>query len=228
MKERNKSPHSLRRTRDKQHLHNMVSEFELSDLCNPIFIPNDIFVVTEVKNMLWIFYYQVQEAIDEIRNVQDIGVKHFVIPPRLTSVVVVVVDDVNQSISYESKEINLIAHACLDGTKIVDDYFGMALTSDYYGAENKNGNVNLKNIRNKSLIMQFLRILQRRGIIVILKHADNEVAYAKKNLDTEGFSESTILSYCINYVSSLAHVILDNTNMVGLYECKYSDPYRQT
>ena len=47
-------------------------------------------------------------------------------------------------------------------TKIVDDYFGMALTSDYYGAENKNGNVNLKNIRGKSLIMQFLRILQRR------------------------------------------------------------------
>lgn len=75
---------SMRRLRREKHLREFIAEkhISMSDLCHPVFVRSDIEWATEVENMPGIFYYPLAAAIDEIKRVRDLGVKHFVIRPR--------------------------------------------------------------------------------------------------------------------------------------------------
>ena len=211
---------SMRRLRREEHLRAFISEkrITMSDLCHPVFIRNDIDRATEVENMPGIFYYPLGEAIEEIKRVRDLGVKHFVIRPRPHKAAIV---DVNDIIAFESWVLNAISKDCPDVTKIVDGYFGMIRPNGYYGAVNDDGTVN---------VPATLRELQDHAvgqgsagadIIVALGRVDHAVKAIREALDQHALHNVGILAYSVNFASSLAHAMLDGTDMAR-------NAYRQT
>lgn len=202
----------LRRMRRVEHLREFIAEKHISphDLCHPVFIRNDITRVTPVENMPNLFYFPVDKAIDEIKAVRDLGIKHFVVRPRPDNAMV---DDPKSVMKFEAEVVEKIANACPDVTKIIDGYFGMARTNGYYGVVNEDGSVN----HEKSLceLTEHAVVQGHAGadIVVSLGRLDNAVSSIRAGLDTAGLQNVAILAYSINFASSLAHAMLDGTDM---------------
>ncbi|TKJ18872.1 hypothetical protein [Blastococcus sp. CCUG 61487] len=202
----------LRRMRRQEHLREFIAEQRLTvaDLCHPVFIRNDITRATEVKNMPGIFYYPVDKAIDEIKAVRDLGVRHFVVRPRPDDLTT---SDVQASIAFEAKVIEQIADACPDVTKLVDGYFGMARSTGYYGTVSEDGQVDhsatLKELADHAVAQG------RAGadMVVSLGRVDHAVSTMRAALDDAQLADVGILAYSINFASTLSHAMLDGTPM---------------
>ena len=173
----------------------------MSDLCHPVFVRSDIEWATEVENMPGIFYYPLAAAIDEIKRVRDLGVKHFVIWPRPSKSTSTNVDDI---IAFESWVLSAISKECPDVTKIVDGYFGMIRPSLYYVVVNDDGTANVTSTLRE---LQDHAVGQGRSgadIIVTLGRVDHAVKAIREALDQNGLYNVGILAYSVNFASSLA------------------------
>jgi len=203
---------SLRRLRRRKHLREFIAEQHISanDLCHPIFIRDDIERPMEVENMPGLFYFPTAKAIDEIKAVRDLGVKHFVIRPRPRAAIA---DDPEKSIAFESEVIEKITKECPDVTKLIDGYFGMARSSGYYAEVNDAGEVDLESSLDELARHAVAQGNAGADLVVSLGRLDGSVATMRNALDEHGLEHVGILAYSINFASTLAHAMLDGTTM---------------
>ena len=208
----NQSNPMFRRMRREEHMREFIAEQHISphDLCHPIFIRNDISHATPVENLPNISYFPVDEAIDEIKAVRDMGVKHFVIRPRPDKTIA---DNPKAVMQFEAGVIERIATACPDVTKIIDGYFGMARTNGYYGVVDKYGKVNLEESLRELTEHAVIQGNAGADIVVSLGRLDKAVGSIRTGLDAASLQDVAILAYSINFGSTLAHAMLDDTPM---------------
>jgi porphobilinogen synthase len=109
--------------------------------------------------------------------------------------------------------IEKITKACPDVTKIIDGYFGMAKSNGYYGTVRDDGSIDLEESLQE--LAEHATTQGRAGadIVVSLGRLDNAVSSMRANLDDAGLQNVAILAYTINFASSLAHAMLDGTDM---------------
>lgn len=202
----------LRRMRRSEHLREFISEQRISknDLCHPVFVRNDISYATPVENMPNLFYFPIEKAIDEIKSISDLGIKHFVVRPRPDKSII---DDPKAVMKFESVVIEKISKACPSVTKIIDGYFGMARRNGYYGAVNEDGSVNQKESIKELTEHAVVQGYAGADIIVSLGRLDNAVSSIRSALDSACLDNVAILAYSVNFASSLAHAMLDGTEM---------------
>ena len=202
----------FRHLRSKEYLREFISEVSLttSDLCHPVFIRDDISGPMEVENMPSVFYYPLKLAIDEIKQVRDMGVKHFVIRPRPSKEIVV---DPEKSIAFEAQTISAIAREIPDVTKIVDGYFGMARPSGWYGSVSQSGDVEWEKSLEELAAHAVAQGEAGADIVVSLGRLDGGVAAMREALNDAGLWRVGILAYSVNFASTLAHAMLDGTDM---------------
>lgn len=206
----------FRRMRRTENLRHLISENKvyLDDLCHPVFVRNDICSKKEVENMPEVYYYSIEGAINEIKSVADLGVKHFVVRPRPTADIV---DNISKSIAFEADAIEKIRKACPNVTIMLDGYFGMAKTSGYYGTVNSDGTVNLEASLKELADHAVAQANAGADMIVSLGRLDNSVSTIRNALNENGLYNVGILSYGANFASTLAHAMLDGTAMASNY-----------
>jgi porphobilinogen synthase len=208
----NRADPLLRRMRRVEHLREFIVEQHISlhDLCHPVFIRNDITRSVPVENLPGVSYFPVDEAINEIKAVRDLGIKHFVVRPRPDKTLV---DNPQAVMKFEAEVIEKIANACPDVTKIVDGYFGMVRSNGYYGVVNEDGSVNLEESLRELTEHAIVHGRAGADIVVSLGRLDNAVSSIRAGLDAVELHNVAILAYSINFGSSLAHAMLDGTDM---------------
>lgn len=202
----------LRRMRHTAHLREFIAETHISvhDLCHPLFIKEGINQPVEVENLPGVFYYPVDLAIDEIKAMRDLGVKHFVVRPRPDKSIA---HDAEATMSFEGRVIEAISNACPDVTKIIDGYFGMARPSGYYGVVRNDGSVDLEATQRELAQRAIIQGSAGADVVVSLGRVDNAVATMRAALDANQLEHVAILAYAVNFASSLAHAMLDGTDM---------------
>lgn len=206
----------FRRMRKTENLRHLIAENNvyLDNLCHPVFVRNDISTKKEVENMPEVYYYSIEGATEEIKSVEDLGVKHFVIRPRPTADIV---DDVSKSIAFEADVIEKLRKACPNVTMMIDGYFGMAKTSGYYGTVNSDGTINFEASLKELADHAIAQANAGADMIISLGRLDNSVSTIRNALDQNGLSNVGILSYAVNFASTLAHAMLDGTTMAHNY-----------
>ncbi len=202
----------LRRMRRVEHMREFIAEQHVTrhDLCHPVFIRNDIARATPVENLPNVNYFPVEEAITEIKELRDMGIKHFVVRPRPDKTLA---NDPQAVMKFEANVIEKIAEACPDVTKIIDGYFGMARTNGYYGVVDENGMVNQEESLRELTAHAVTQGRAGADIVVSLGRLDNAVSSMRAGLDAAQLQHVAILASSIHIGSSLAHAMLDGTDM---------------
>ncbi len=195
-----------------EHLRDFIAEqlLSLQDLCHPVFIRNDITDSVPVENLPSVFDFSVEKAIDEIKMVRDLGIKHFVVRPRPDKVLA---DDPQTVLKFEAEVIEKIAKACPDVIKLINGYFGMTRSNGHYGKVNDDGSVNLEESLRELTEHAIVQGQAGGDIIISLGRLDNAVSSIRTGLNSVGLHNVAILAYSVNFGSSLAHAMLDGTEM---------------
>jgi porphobilinogen synthase len=194
----------LRRNRKSEAIRNMVQETSLSvnDLIFPLFLIDGKNKAVEVQSMPGIYRLSLDKMLKEIEVCAKLGIKCFDVFPALD-------DKFKDKYATEStKEKGLYLSAI---KKIKKEFPEIALMTDVamdpYSSDGHDGLVKNGEIVNDQTleILGKMALAQARAGADILGPSDmmdGRVGYIRELLDTEGFTNTSIMSYTAKYASA--------------------------
>ena len=194
-----------RRNRQSAAVRAMVEETTLSvnDFIYPMFVMEGNNLTSEVKSMPNIFRYSLDKLLEEIKVVEDLGIRSIALFPLLS-------EDKKDKFATEShrqgslylESINQIKHK-FPAIALMTD-----VAMDPYSSDGHDGFVDEKgNILNDETlqILGNMALAQARAgadIIGPSDMMDGRVGYLREMLDDEGFINTSIMAYTAKYASA--------------------------
>ena len=193
-----------RRNRKSISIRRMVQETNLtiSDFIYPLFVVSGNKIKQEISSMPNIYRWSIDLLLKEVEECINLGIENFVLFPAVEENL----KDKIASYSYQSDNFYLTAIS-----RIKTNFPHVSLMSDVamdpYSSDGHDGLVeNGKIINDKTLpILSKMSIAQAQAGIDIIGPSDmmdGRVGYIRKELDNEGFQNTSIMSYTAKYASA--------------------------
>lgn len=193
-----------RRNRKSISIRRMVQETNLtiSDFIYPLFVVSGNKIKQEISSMPNVYRWSIDLLLKEVEECINLGIENFVLFPAVEENL----KDKIASYSYQSDNFYLTAissiktnfpHVSLMSDVAMDPY-----SSDGHDGFVENGEI----INDKTLpILSKMSIAQAQAGIDIIGPSDmmdGRVGYIRKELDNEGFQNTSIMSYTAKYASA--------------------------
>ena len=193
-----------RRNRKSISIRRMVQETNLtiSDFIYPLFVVSGNKIKQEISSMPNVYRWSIDLLLKEVEDCINLGIENFVLFPAVEENL----KDKIASYSYQSDNFYLTAisriktnfpHVSLMSDVAMDPY-----SSDGHDGFVENGEI----INDKTLpILSKMSIAQAQAGIDIIGPSDmmdGRVGYIRKELDNEGFQNTSIMSYTAKYASA--------------------------
>ena len=193
-----------RRNRKSISIRRMVQETNLtiSDFIYPLFVVSGNKIKQEISSMPNVYRWSIDLLLKEVEECINLGIENFVLFPAVDENL----KDKIASYSYQSDNFYLTAissiktnfpHVSLMSDVAMDPY-----SSDGHDGFVENGEI----INDKTLpILSKMSIAQAQAGIDIIGPSDmmdGRVGYIRKELDNEGFQNTSIMSYTAKYASA--------------------------
>ena len=193
-----------RRNRKSISIRRMVQETNLtiSDFIYPLFVVSGNKIKQEISSMPNVYRWSIDLLLKEVEECINLGIENFVLFPAVEENL----KDKIASYSYQSDNFYLTAisriktnfpHVSLMSDVAMDPY-----SSDGHDGFVENGEI----INDKTLpILSKMSIAQAQAGIDIIAPSDmmdGRVGYIRKELDNEGFQNTSIMSYTAKYASA--------------------------
>ena len=193
-----------RRNRKSISIRRMVQETNLtiSDFIYPLFVVSGNKIKQEISSMPNVYRWSIDYLLKEVEECINLGIENFVLFPAVEENL----KDKIASYSYQSDNFYLTAissiktnfpHVSLMSDVAMDPY-----SSDGHDGFVENGEI----INDKTLpILSKMSIAQAQAGIDIIGPSDmmdGRVGYIRKELDNEGFQNTSIMSYTAKYASA--------------------------
>lgn len=193
-----------RRNRKSISIRRMVQETNLtiSDFIYPLFVVSGNKIKQEISSMPNVYRWSIDLLLKEVEECINLGIENFVLFPAVEENL----KDKIASYSYQSDNFYLTAIS-----SIKTNFPHVSLMSDVamdpYSSDGHDGFVeNGKIINDKTLpILSKMSIAQAQAGIDIIGPSDmmdGRVGYIRKELDNEGFQNTSIMSYTAKYASA--------------------------
>jgi porphobilinogen synthase len=194
-----------RRNRQSAAIRSMVEETTLSvnDFIYPMFVMEGNNLASEVKSMPNIFRYSLDKLLEEIKVVEDLGIRSIALFPLLS-------EDKKDKYATESHRQGSLYLESIN--QIKNKFPAIALMTDVamdpYSSDGHDGYVDEKgNILNDETlqILGNMALAQARAgadIIGPSDMMDGRVGYLREMLDDEGFTNVSIMAYTAKYASA--------------------------
>ena len=193
-----------RRNRKAESIRSMVRETELSvsKFIFPIFLQAGNNIQTEIQSMPGIYRYTLDKALKEIESCLSLGLKNFILFPAIEESF----KDKNATYSYNSNNLYLKAIKEIKA-KFPEVSITTDVAMDPYSSDGHDGLViNGEIVNDKTLeILGKMSLAQAEAGADILSPSDmmdGRVGYIRNELDTNGFTNVSIMSYTAKYASS--------------------------
>ena len=194
-----------RRNRQSASVRAMVEETTLSvnDFIYPMFVMEGNNMTSEVKSMPNIFRYSLDKLLEEVKVVEDLGIRSIALFPLLSE------DKKDKFASESHRQGSLYLEAI---NQIKNKFPAIALMTDVamdpYSSDGHDGYVDEKgNILNDETlqILGNMALAQARAgadIIGPSDMMDGRIGYLREMLDDEGFINTSIMAYTAKYASA--------------------------
>lgn len=192
-----------RRNRKSEVMRSMVRENHVlpSHFIYPLFIHEDAYV-TEIPSMPGVFRHSLDNMMKEIADAVQYGVKSFILFPK-------VADGLKTNFAEESYNMNGIVHRALGmiKSKFPDVIVCTDIALDPYSDQGHDGVVKNGKILNDETIAQLCKqaVSQARAgsdIVAPSDMMDGRIGAVRDALDSEGFTDVSVLAYTAKYASS--------------------------
>ncbi len=193
-----------RRNRKSQAIRNMLAEAQvkIEDMIFPLFLTEGKKQKVPIKSMPNIYRFSLDTLLKEIHRCQELGIQSFAIFPNISEKI----KDKYATESYNEKGLYPSALK-----KIKDKFPNICLMSDVamdpYSSDGHDGIYKKGEILNDQTleILGKMALVQARAGADILGPSDmmdGRIGYLRKILDSEGFTQVSILSYTAKYASA--------------------------
>lgn len=196
-----------RRFRKSEKLRKMIEEVKITsqDLIWPVFVKDGLTVPEEIENMPNVFRYPLEDAIEEIKKAEKLGISAIVVRPIPDKDVY---GNWDKMIDYQQQILKAISRECPEVTILIDNYFTTLDKDGFYGIRNEKG------VMDSAAT---LRLLQEQAVaqaqagadvVITLGRVDNAVAALRQGLNANGLHDMPIMAYAANFASTMAHAML--------------------
>ncbi len=197
-------PRRPRRNRQSAAIRDLVQETTVSvnDLIFPMFVEEGVGIKSEIKSMPNVFRFSTDMLLEELKEVSDLGIKSVCLFPNYP----------------ESKKDKIASESLREGTlyldvlkRVKDSFPDLAIMTDVamdpYSSDGHDGYVeNGKIVNDVTLdILAKMAVAQARAgadIIGPSDMMDGRVGVIRQALDSEGFTNVSIMSYTAKYASA--------------------------
>ena len=197
-------PRRPRRNRQSEAIRDLVQETAVSvnDLIFPMFLVDGSGIKSEVKSMPGIFRFSTDTLLEELREITDLGIKAIDLFPNYD-------ESKKDATATESHNEHTFYLKALRAVR--ENFPDLALMTDVamdpYSSDGHDGLVeNGKIVNDKTLaILGKMALAQARAGANILGPSDmmdGRVGYIRQVLDSEGFTDISIMSYTAKYASA--------------------------
>lgn len=196
----------MRRNRKNQAIRDLIAETKISasDLILPIFVTEGNDVKEEIKTMPGVFRFSINQAIEEIKIAQDLGIQNIMLFPNIDQSLKSL--DASEAINPDNlicKSINKI-HNLFPNINIISD-----VALDPYTAHGHDGLVNQNGEVDNDLTIELLcrqaliQAMAGSSIVAPSDMMDGRIGKVRDFLDYNKREETSIMSYGVKYASNL-------------------------
>lgn len=213
---------STRRFRKEEKLRSLIKETELLErnLIYPVFVTEEITEKHEMDNMPDVFCYNVEQAIEQIREAKKLGIGGIVLRPMPPKHFYgdwdKVLDSQDRIIKSVTKEVDGI---CV----FIDGFFTTIDQNGFYGIRNKEGTLDYRNTIKLIEEGTVRQVQNGADVVLSLGRIDNAVGTMRMALDSKGYCNTPILSYSSNIASTLAHAMLIDPKVAAVHKKGFLD-----
>lgn len=193
-----------RRNRKSEAIRSMVRETEihLSKLIFPIFLQDGSNIQTEIQSMPGIYRYSIDKVLEEISQCKSLGLQNFILFPAIEE------NQKDKYATYSYEENNLYLQAIQEiKNKFPEVTIVTDVAMDPYNSDGHDGLLVDGDILNDPTleILGKMSLAQAKSGADILGPSDmmdGRIGYIRSLLDSNGYTNVSIMSYTAKYASS--------------------------